>query len=49
MMAKVLKMRKALTKSEMAAKPSSTLPKMSMMSLIAPAVSSADWSPLMTS
>ena len=49
MMAKVLKMRKALTNNDTAAKPRRMLPKMSMMSLIAPAVSWADCSPVITS
>ena len=42
MIANVLKIRNALTNREIAAKPRRTLPKMSMMSLMAPAVSLAD-------
>ena len=49
MMANVLKIRKALTKSEMAANPKRSFPKISMISLMAPAVSFADCSPGITS
>ena len=48
-MANVLKIKKALTNSEIAAKPSKTLPKMSMTSLIEPEISLAACTPVITS